>query len=58
MSEIAAVRLDPARAQVYAEGWQSWSQAGPLPVTTAPPAGHLARIARVHAGNATLASAV
>jgi alpha-galactosidase len=36
MSEIAAIRVDPARGQVYAEGWQSWSQAGSLPVTTAP----------------------
>lgn len=37
MNEIAAVRLDPARARVYAEGWQSWSQTGPLPATTPPP---------------------
>ena len=37
MSEIAAVRLDAERARVYAEGWQSWSQAGSLPVTTPPP---------------------
>ena len=37
MTEIAAVRLDPARARVYAEGWQSWSQTGPLPAMTPPP---------------------
>lgn len=36
MPEIAAVRVDRARAMVYAEGWQSWSPAGALPVTTAP----------------------
>lgn len=37
MNEITAVQLDPERARVYAEGWQSWSQAGPLPATTPPP---------------------
>lgn len=37
MTEIAAVRLDPAHARVYAEGWQSWSQTGALPATTPPP---------------------
>jgi alpha-galactosidase len=36
MDEIAVVRVDPARARVYAEGWQSWSQAGSFPATTAP----------------------
>jgi alpha-galactosidase len=36
MTQIAAVRVDPARARVYAEGWQSWSQTGSFPVTTAP----------------------
>lgn len=34
--EIARVRVDPARAVVYGEGWQSWSVVSPLPVTTAP----------------------
>lgn len=37
MTEIAVVRVDPERARVYAEGWQSWSQAEALPVTTPPP---------------------
>jgi alpha-galactosidase len=36
MTQIAAVRIDPARARVYAEGWQSWSQTGSFPATTAP----------------------
>jgi alpha-galactosidase len=36
MTEIAAVPVDLAGAQVYAEGWQSWSRAGLLPVTTPP----------------------
>lgn len=35
--EIARVPVDPARATVYAEGWQSWSATEILPVT-APPA--------------------
>jgi alpha-galactosidase len=37
MTQIAAARVDPARARVYAEGWQSWSQTGSFPATTAPP---------------------
>src|ERR1700734_2911658 len=36
MTQIAAVRIDPARARVHAEGWQSWSQTGSFPATTAP----------------------
>jgi alpha-galactosidase len=37
MEEIATVPVDPARARVYAEGWQSWSEAGVRPVTDPPP---------------------
>lgn len=37
MNEVAAVRLDPERARVYAEGWQSWSQTGSLRATAPPP---------------------
>jgi alpha-galactosidase len=37
MTQVAAVRVDPGGARVYAEGWQSWSQTGCFPVTTAPP---------------------
>ena len=37
MTQIAAVRVDPARAQVYAEGWQSWSQTGSFPARTGDP---------------------
>src|ERR1700678_177885 len=36
MTQIAAARIDPARARVYAEGWQSWSQTGSFPATAAP----------------------
>jgi hypothetical protein len=32
MTPIAAVGIDPARARVYAEGWQSWSQTGSFPI--------------------------
>jgi hypothetical protein len=35
--EVATVPLDPARARVYAEGWQSWSVTGVFPVTDPPP---------------------
>ena len=34
--EIARVPVDPDRAAVYAEGWQSWSATEILPVTAAP----------------------
>ena len=34
--DIARIPLTPGRGTVYAEGWQSWSVAGPLPATTAP----------------------
>ena len=34
--EIASFPLDPDRASIYAEGWQSWSVAGVLPVSQAP----------------------
>jgi alpha-galactosidase len=34
--QIAVVAADPARATVYAEGWQSWSVVTPLPATAAP----------------------
>ncbi len=34
--EIARVPVDPDRATVYAEGWQSWSATQILPVTAAP----------------------
>lgn len=37
MHEIATIPVDPARARVYAEGWQSWSEAGIRPVTDPPP---------------------
>jgi len=37
MNEVAAVRVDLKRARVYAGGWQSWSQTGPLPATAPPP---------------------
>jgi alpha-galactosidase len=33
---IASIRLDPDRAAIYAEGWQSWSVAGVLPVAQEP----------------------
>jgi alpha-galactosidase len=36
MTQIGAVRIDPARARVYAEGWQSWSQTRSFPATAAP----------------------
>jgi alpha-galactosidase len=36
MGEIAAVTVDPARARVYAEGWQSWSATECLRVTDTP----------------------
>ena len=36
--EIARVPVDPDRATVYAEGWQSWSATEILPVTAAPAA--------------------
>lgn len=35
--EIAVIPVDPARARVYAEGWQSWSETGIRPVTSPPP---------------------
>jgi len=39
MSETATVVLvDPARARVYAEGWQSWSETALFPVLTPPSA--------------------
>jgi hypothetical protein len=31
--QIASVVIDPARAQVYAEGWQSWSVVDVVPAT-------------------------
>ncbi len=34
--DIALVPADPARATVYAEGWQSWSTVSALPAGTAP----------------------
>ncbi|HUD40022.1 MAG TPA: glycoside hydrolase family 36 protein [Streptosporangiaceae bacterium] len=34
--EITSFPLDPDRASIYAEGWQSWSVAGVLPVSQAP----------------------
>src|SRR5450755_4453657 len=37
MKQVATVPVDPARAQVYAEGWQSWSVTGVFPVTDPPP---------------------
>jgi alpha-galactosidase len=37
MDQVATVPVDPARAQVYAEGWQSWSVTGIFPVTDPPP---------------------
>jgi alpha-galactosidase len=37
MEEIAVVRADPARASVYAEGWQSWSATGIRPANDPPP---------------------
>jgi alpha-galactosidase len=38
MEQVGVVPVDPARAQVYAEGWQSWSVTGLFPVTDPPPA--------------------
>jgi alpha-galactosidase len=35
--DIACVPAEPGRGALYAEGWQSWSVAGPLPPTAAPP---------------------
>ena len=37
MEEIAVVQADPARASVYAEGWQSWSATGIRPANDPPP---------------------
>jgi alpha-galactosidase len=37
MEEIADIPVDPARARIYAEGWQSWSEAGIRAVTDPPP---------------------
>jgi alpha-galactosidase len=37
MEQVATVPLDPARARVYAEGWQSWSVTGVFSVTDPPP---------------------
>ncbi|MGH3166548.1 MAG: glycoside hydrolase family 36 protein, partial [Trebonia sp.] len=37
MEELAAIPVDPARARVYAEGWQSWSETGIRPATDPPP---------------------
>ncbi|MBX6385002.1 MAG: hypothetical protein IRZ07_18875, partial [Microbispora sp.] len=34
--DIAALAVDPARARIYAEGWQSWSVTTVLPVTETP----------------------
>ena len=34
--KIATIPLDPDLATVYAEGWQSWSVAGVLPVSQPP----------------------
>jgi alpha-galactosidase len=34
--EIAVVPVDPARARVYVEGWQSWSFTGTRPATDPP----------------------
>ena len=38
MEEIAAVPVHPQLAQVYVEGWQSWSATGLFPVSAPPPA--------------------
>jgi alpha-galactosidase len=35
--QVARVPVDPDRATIYAEGWQSWSVTGILPVTASPP---------------------
>jgi alpha-galactosidase len=35
---VATVTVDPRRARVYVEGWQSWSVTGVFPVTDPPPA--------------------
>jgi alpha-galactosidase len=37
VEEIAAVPVRPGLAQVYVEGWQSWSAAGLFPVGAPPP---------------------
>lgn len=37
MEEIAAVRVQPVLARVYAEGWQSWSPVGLQPAAAPPP---------------------
>ncbi|MEU6427179.1 glycoside hydrolase family 36 protein [Microbispora sp. NPDC046973] len=34
--DVAALGVDPARARVYAEGWQSWSVTAALPLTETP----------------------
>ncbi|GAB3151436.1 glycoside hydrolase family 36 protein [Microbispora hainanensis] len=34
--DVAALDVDPARARVYAEGWQSWSVTTALPLTDTP----------------------
>lgn len=34
--DVAALGVDPARAQVYAEGWQSWSVTAALPLDETP----------------------
>lgn len=34
--DIAALAVDPARARIYAEGWQSWSFTATLPLTETP----------------------
>ncbi|WP_182908912.1 glycoside hydrolase family 36 protein [Microbispora sp. H13382] len=34
--DITALNVDPARARVYAEGWQSWSLTAPLPLAETP----------------------
>jgi alpha-galactosidase len=36
LPDIAAIRVEPVRARVYAEGWQSWSETGSHPATTPP----------------------
>ncbi len=37
LEQIATVSVDPVRARVYTEGWQSWSVTGVFPVTDPPP---------------------
>ncbi|MBB2748295.1 UNVERIFIED_ORG: alpha-galactosidase [Microbispora rosea subsp. rosea] len=34
--DVAALGVDPARARVYAEGWQSWSVTAALPLAVTP----------------------